>query len=148
MRLDFAFLAQAADFLTSDDKLAAWGIGIDGIEASRMPFQAPPMTLVARILLMPDESERGHTYGVTVIGPQGDEKSLCENEPLSTKHLVKDQPSGSNLVVSLTVVYMNPGSYRFRLFIDGEMSKEIPLHVGYPAELAPNLSLTEGAANG
>lgn len=142
MQLDFAFLAQAADFLTSDDKLAAWGIGIDGIEASRMPFQAPPMALVARILLMPDEPEHGHTYTVTVVNPEGEEKALCENEPLNTEHVATSQPSGANLVVSLTVYYLNPGCYRFRFFIDGEMLKEIPLQVGYASEW-----VTEGAAN-
>lgn len=142
MQLDFAFLSQMADFL-SDDKLVAWGIGIDGLEASKMPFQASPMALVARILLLPDEPDHGHTYTVTVINPEGEEKALCENEPLDTQHHSPGQPSASNLIVSLTIFYMSAGLYRFRLIVDGDIAKEIPLRVSHVPQLVKSALLTE-----
>lgn len=119
MQLDFAFLAQFADFLESDGKLAAWGIGIDAVEASGVPFQAPSMCLVARLLLDPEEDETGHRYAVTVSNPTGEEKRLCEDQDLLTKHHEAGRPSGCNLVVSLTMIYSSAGLYQFRLVADG-----------------------------
>jgi hypothetical protein len=140
----FAFLS--TDFLVSDDKLVAW-------ESASMAWkledaiQASPMALVARILLLPDEPEHGHNYGVTVINPDGEEKVLCENEPLSTKHHSAGQPSASNLIVSLTIFYLSTGFYRFQLIVDGDILKEIPLRVSHDPALAANVSLTEGVVN-
>lgn len=128
MQLDFAFLARFADFLQSTEQLAAYGIGIDAVEASRIPYQASPISLVARLTLMPNERNAGHTYGLTVVTPSGDETVLCENETLSAKHSSARQASSSNLVLNLNVVY-DLGLYKFRLILDGEIVKEMPLLV-------------------
>ena len=143
MQLDFAFLAQTADFLESDGKLIAWGIGIDGIKASRLPFQASAMALVARILLFLDEPEQGHTYAVKVIAPDGEEKTLCENENLNIPRQSTEQPSASNLIVALSIFYESDGVYRFKLLVDGEVLKEIPLRVTHVPGLSQDIPLAE-----
>ncbi|HVX10661.1 MAG TPA: hypothetical protein VHC22_05735 [Pirellulales bacterium] len=144
MQLDFAFLSQMADFLT-DDKLVAWGIGIAGLEASTMPFQASPMALVARLLLLPEERDHGHTYAVKVIYPNGEETFLCQDEPLNTRHRSPGQPSGANLLVSLTIFYSSAGVYRFQLLLDGHTVKDIPLEVFHVPGPAGHTSLTEAS---
>ena len=148
MQLDFAFLAQYADYVT-DGRMAIFGAGIDGVESSVVPFQAHPMCLVAKFLIAEEDAARSHFYRIEVIGPNGSRKLMLEDQALNTAVEPRGRyPGGSNLIVNLNINFMNIGLYNLCLMLDGEDVKQLPINVSHIPSLETLAKQGEEATNG
>lgn len=140
MQLDFAFLANVADYL-QDGRLVIFGADIDGLQCPRLPALAPQLCLVAKFWVSPDEPTEGHTLSVDLTKPNGERAHLCANEPLQAVRNRSDTtgPSSAQAAVALVAGFDAAGTYRFHVIADGQEVKEVPFHVNVaPDPIAKN----------
>jgi hypothetical protein len=130
MQLDFAFLCNFGGYL-QDDRPVVIGAGVDVIEAGEFPFSAPEMSLMARVLAMPDEPDKEHTFRVDLTQPTGETAVVGREQLFNVARDRRDAgaPAGCMLKADLRVEYPRPGVYRFRVLVDGEEQKQIALRI-------------------
>ncbi len=148
MQLDFALLAQYADYV-SDGRLAIFGAGIDGIEASSVPFQSQPMALVARFSLEPGDADHPKHYRLEITAPDGERKRMMEDQSLNILPDTNGMPPiASNLVVNLHLQFKSVGEYMLHLMLDGREVKAFPLKISRVPSLTAQAEEAEEVANG
>jgi hypothetical protein len=130
MQLDFAFLCSFGGYL-QDRRSVVIGAGLDSIEASAFPFSVPEMSLMARVLAMPDEPASMHRFRVELTRPTGETDLVGEEQQSEGARERHDagSPAGCMLKADLCVEYPGPGIYQFRVLLDGEEQKQIALRV-------------------
>ena len=146
MKLDFAFLAQYADFVT-DGKLAIFGAGIDGVQTSAIPFQSYSMSLVVKFLVDPEDEDRPHLYRIEITTPAGERKLVTENQVNVQRDETGVAQRGSNLIVNLNIHYSAAGLYYLHIVLDDADVKSLPISVSLVPELNPHGAAPVEAAN-
>lgn len=129
MRLDFAFLADAADS-PPGGKLYILGAGFDTIHSRNFPCIHSQISLVMRIILNPVEVEKPHKAAVQLIDADGKdiiskiEVNIVAPHPGSTP--VREV--GLGIVNNLKdIKFERPGQYSFEILLDGVNVKSLSL---------------------
>ena len=85
------------------------------------PVPLPPFSLIARFLAQPNELNEIHTFQVEMENPKGEFSPRSEPKEIVT---VKDQyderaQTGHLIVANMNITALSPGTYQFRLLMDG-----------------------------
>jgi hypothetical protein len=127
MELAYAFFAKAAQF--SDDGL----LGIIGGDLQSLygsiPFKADALTLVTKVEFSAEESGRPHAFHLETIHPDG--RTLV-GEPLEVipPHPGRQDRIGAIILFDLAdTSFDRPGTFRFRLLMDGTPLKTLELAI-------------------
>lgn len=132
MELDFAFIAEKAGTAT-DGKLFCFGGGFDAmiVTEPRFPIPVFPFSLVARFVIQPGEVGERHIFQVEMQNPKGELSPRSEPAYIAaTKNQFDESvPVGSMMVANMQIIVENPGTYHFRVLLDGNVVKSIPLHI-------------------
>ncbi|SRR5216684_2767420 len=131
MELIYVIPADAAQ-ASPDGKFSLLGGGIENINALAFPAVQPGLALVVRLRVLASEAEQDHKFSVDIIGPKdfrvtsGD---IAEFRP-TPLHGVSDRPLTVNLILNMTLlVFPEPGTYHFRLYVDSQEVGMFPLDV-------------------
>ena len=129
MEIDYAFLANNAAPL-QDGRLCIFGAEFDGFDSEQFPVVTPPITLVARISLRPDEPVDGHSVQLEMTKPNGEREPMAEPIPLNCCRSKRnpDLPGYSSLIVGLVMGLDAPGLYQIHILIDREEAKTLNLY--------------------
>jgi hypothetical protein len=129
MELDFAFLAQVAD-LTKEDKLICVAAGFDAMVTDGMPSQVLPFAVVAKFIVLPEDLGKNHKLYIERVDPSGETVTAGEADLVTIPNkLDRSLPSGSILVANVQMGIEKPGTYQFRILLNGVVCKTIPLHL-------------------
>ncbi|HEY4036764.1 MAG TPA: hypothetical protein VGL94_22635 [Ktedonobacteraceae bacterium] len=131
MELIYVIPADAAQ-AAPNGKFSLLGGGIENINALTFPTVQPGLALVVRLRVLPSEAEQDYKFSVHIIGPKdfrvisGD---IAEFRPISS-HGVSERPFAVNLILNMPLlVFPEPGTYRFCLYVDGQEVGTFPLDV-------------------
>jgi hypothetical protein len=129
MELDFALLAEAAD--TNDvGKVSMLGGGIDGVSLEKVPATIPPIAIVARFSIGPDEWDGQHSISIELQRPQGDRKWIVENAPVDFgKPLSQDRRTYATALVKAAFKFESFGKHEILVYADGGLMKSLALYV-------------------
>ena len=142
MELDFAFLASQAN-LTKEGKLVSFGVGFDTMLANSFPAQVAPFSLVMKFIALPSDLEMPHKFRIDCIDPSGEVTLAGENDIDKCPHVLdKSLPNGLFVLANIHKGIEKPGTYQFRIFLDGVLCKTIPFHL---FAASPNQLPNEGA---
>lgn len=121
MELAYVFLAKFADTAT-DGTLSLVGVGFDTVTTPTLPVLVPAITVIARVLVSPDECEREHNLRGELFCPD-------EVNPRATADLRftprldpsrPNRPVGVNCIMGwLGLAFAEQGEFEFRLSIGG-----------------------------
>lgn len=130
MKLDFAFLADAAD-CPPGGKLYILGAGFDTIHSKNFPCIHPQISLVMRIILNPIELDKPHDAEIRLIDADGKDviSKIKLNIP-APKVPVPVKEIGIGLVSNLKEIkFESSGQYSFEILLDGAHIKSLPLNL-------------------
>jgi len=126
MKLDYAFLATAAD-QTPDGRLWIAGADFEALGATAVPVHAQ-FVLIAKIAFEPDEAV-DHVLSLSVTGSTGETNILTE----AIKNVVlagdKSNTRFAKTIVTLSMTFENFGRYLFHLGVDGREITAVPLDI-------------------
>lgn len=130
MRLDFAFLADAAQ--ETGGKLSALGIGIDRLHAPQLPVRHGRITLVARFSY--DASESGmRQLALQIVDADGQMITQRIEQQLNLGEPVNDVRGHGNLLVELLALeFRSYGPHEVAVTIDGQEFVTLTLDVQPP----------------
>jgi hypothetical protein len=138
MELGFALLAKFAD-TSADGTVALIGGGIRSIMPERLPVTLPVLTLVAEVLVPPEEWGREHRVSFELYDPRGVAvPGPVAGETVFTPGGAADRPDirfSQNFVFGLLgLTLAEPGRYEFRLLGDGAPLGTVVLDVTQRAQ--------------
>jgi hypothetical protein len=134
MRLNFAFLAQAAE-LVPDGRFFVLGGGIDRITIPSFPGVIPSLALVAELLFSGDEYAQPYPVRVTVTRPDGKVQDLGEILVLSPRAEPEWPERGrtAHLVCQINSFLIPlPGIYEFQFSIHDQHLGEFSVRIAQP----------------
>jgi hypothetical protein len=138
MQLEDMFLARFAD-LTPDGLFTVVGGGINRINAGGFPWSWGILFLLARLRFTTEEAQVRHTAAVERETPNGHFEAIGEESPLSP--LPTDTETGPDGRVGLhfsyclvSLLFPEPGVYKYRLKIDGRAVGAVELLVAGPTQ--------------
>jgi hypothetical protein len=88
------------------------------------------------MLLFPEEDLEGHTFFLEVTDPSGNRTKLSESQRLSTRRSKTDPslPSGSALIVKMTIAIATAGRLLLHLMVDNVEMKTFTVTIQGPDE--------------
>jgi hypothetical protein len=131
MELIYVIPADAAQAVPNG-KFSLLGGGIENINALAFPAVHSGLALVVRLRVLASEAEQDHKFSIDITGPKdfrvrsGD---IAQFRPISSRS-VPDRPFAVNLILNMPLlVFPEPGTYHFCLFVDGQQVGTFPLDV-------------------
>jgi hypothetical protein len=126
MKLDYAFLATAADRF-KDGRICVFGGDFDNIQASAFPVTLV-LTVVVKFLVFPNEPLEGHTLRLDVERPEG---TRIAGDP-SSVNTIRNQldasaPSGASVLAQIAIELASEGKYSIHIVVDDEQVRTLPL---------------------
>lgn len=131
MQVEYAFLADAAD-APRGGKVSALGIGIDVLRVPDFPFVHNQMALVVKVRLDGSEYDRPHNIEVDILDPN-DQVHVGPARAtfmVARSEAAPERANFAQFVLEMAQTrYSAPGAYTFRVVMDGQELKRIPLYV-------------------
>lgn len=141
MDVTFAVLADYAN-VTREGKLNIMGI-FDRVFTRQLPARFPPMQLVIRLEADFAELDAEHSVRVQLGAPDGDPVFDIDGT-FTPRGGQPGQKTSVNHILQLgNVPLQQTGQHRILVWIDGDLKREVPLHVVQ----APDAPLPEGPAS-
>ncbi len=137
MELIYVIAADAAQ-ANPDGKFSILGGGVETIHALTFPAVHPGLALVVRLSGQASEANQSHDFRVDIAGPNDFYVTAGGIAGFSSVALPEepDRPTALNLVLNMPIlVFPEPGTYLFRLYVD---TKEVGNYPLYVLELNPN----------
>lgn len=145
MQLGYVILAEAAD-VTRSGKLALLGGNVEVFNSPTFPASIPALVLVVALIVAEDECDIEHAGTLAVLSSDG-EPILPETTYRFTPH--RNPPELSELPIRFVffinlsgVSFPAPGTYTFRLSVDGAQLTSVPV-VAALTELAVPSTATD-----
>jgi hypothetical protein len=133
MHISFALFADAAN-ISQEGKLNVLGV-FDAVQVGALPTMHPRATLVVR-LKATREDLGSHALGLAWVSPRGAELWTSNGEinvGAPPPHVTDmDLP----IVAAIDLPIDQPGSYRMRIALDGQLAAEVPLQVSTAGPVA------------
>ena len=127
MDVTFAVLADYAN-VTREGKLNVMGI-FDRVFTRQLPARFPPMQLVIRLEADYDELDVEHSVRVQLGDPDG-EAVFDIDGTFTPRGGQPGQKTSANHILQLgNVPLQRAGPHRVLIWIDGDLKREVPLHV-------------------
>ncbi len=126
--IDFAFLADAAD-ARPGNKFSVLGGGVDRIGGQTFPLTHPHLALVIGMNVTASELRREHEIRFALLSDQG--RELTSGTASIVAH-GDTEPRDSVLTFAVdlwNLTFPVPGDYTFRILIDGNERKRLPLAI-------------------
>ena len=121
MKLEFAILANAAS-VAPNGLISMIDGGLEWLTAPSFPATQPSMTLVARIVFLPEECGRKYVLRTRIVAPTGDTLDPSIEVPFEAKRhakFPKDKSASTTFALTfLNVRFPAPGEYAIRIAID------------------------------
>ncbi|HVL33951.1 MAG TPA: hypothetical protein VM600_10275 [Actinomycetota bacterium] len=128
-KIDFAFLADAAQAEPASQKFYVLGGGIDSIGVPTFPVVYPQISLVLRLLVHPAEADRAHTLEIRLMDADGGELANIKGS-FSGTHAQPGREMGVPLVVNMVnIQFQAAGDYSLEVLINNQHGKSLPLRV-------------------
>src|SRR5260370_41163218 len=121
MELAYVFLAKYAD-TAPDGTFALIAGGFETAVGATLPITVPAITVVARVLVPPEECGREYNVQVELFTPGEAQPRLTANLHLEPRLDANrpDRPVGINCLVGFfALTFAQPGDCEFRLSVDG-----------------------------
>ncbi len=135
MDVTFAVLADYAN-VSREGKLNVMGI-FDRVFTRQVPARFPPMQLVVRLEADYAELNTEHTVRVQLGDPEG-EPVLDIDGTFTPRGGQPGHKTSVNHILQLgNVPLQRTGSHRVLVWIDGDLKREVPLHVAQAPEAPP-----------
>ncbi len=132
MRLDFAFLADAAQ-VDAGGKLSVLGV-FDRIRGQEFPTRHGRIALVLRLEATPGD-EGSHQVDIRLRGPDGADLLRLDGEVRVGPGPASGESTRIAQVLNLDgVVFSRPGRYRFEIRLDGGEPTVVPLFLEGPGD--------------
>jgi hypothetical protein len=131
MRIEFAFLAAAAD-LSRDGRASALGLGIPGILVDGLPAAIPSIAVVAQVHCELEECGIAHPIRITLVDaenvPTG---AVVETDmTIGISPVMPELGNWGQVVFQLHGVrFETIGVYQFEIIVDNQRVGSIPLRV-------------------
>lgn len=141
MELEDTFLAKFAE-ITPDGLFTVVGGGVNKIQAGEFPWAWGLLFLLVRIRLTPQEATGEHTTAVERETPSGQIEPIGMESPMMRMPPVAELGPDGKLGLSFSVCLVNllfpePGVYKYRFRIDGQVISAAELLVAGPAQGDP-----------
>ncbi len=139
MEVQYVILARYAEMLP-DGTHSIVGAGMDVVATDALPFVAQSVFVVAKILLDREDIRVRHTLQFRRISPSGDEIALSDE--MTIAELESLPPDREFIVANVlfglrNLPFETAGAYRFRLYLDGALARELRFRVDSHAHAAP-----------
>lgn len=135
MDVTFAVVADYAN-VSREGKLNVMGI-FDRVFARQLPARFPPMQLVIRLEADFAEMEAEHSVRVQLADPDG-EAVFDIDGTFTPRGGRPGEKTSVNHVLQLANVPLNTiGTHRVLVWIDGDLKREVPVHVAQPPDPLP-----------
>ena len=135
MDVTFAVVADYAN-VSREGKLNVMGI-FDRVFARQIPARFPPMQLVVRLEADYAELDTEHAIRVQLSGPDG-EAVFDIDGTFTPRGGQPGQKTSVNHVLQLgNVPLREVGSHRVLVWIDGDLKREVPIHVVQAPDAPP-----------
>jgi len=137
MKVVYALLANYAEF-APDGKLTVVSGDIHELSGS-FPYIAPPLILVAKIMLAQDECLKEHAFTVDILHPDREITALVQG----TAALPKPAKSGrtkSGFILEVRMqgfVFPIPGKYEIQISLDGTVLESVSLFLDQAVSQPP-----------
>src|SRR5438132_4292161 len=121
MELGYAFLAKYAD-TAADGTFALIGGGIESFNSPAIPIGIAAITVIAHLVVEPNECGHEHRLRVNLFGPAGGVAQVAgEIGFLPALNPARpDRRVGITCILGMVGVSLpDPGDYKFRLSVDG-----------------------------
>lgn len=132
MRLEYAFLADAAQYTPADGRLWVLGGDFDTLTANDFPVTNPSLTLIVKVLVQPTECGREHHLRVEFINSNGVRmQSKIEAGFVPQPNvLFPDREVGIGIALNLqSLIFPVAGDYAFHIFVDDLELRALPIHL-------------------
>lgn len=131
MELIYVIPADAAE-ANPNGKFSLLGGGIENIYAPTFPAVHPGLALVVRLRALASEAQQDHKLRLHITGPNDIHVApevVAEMRP-NPLHSVPNRTTTLNLVMNIPLlVFPEPGTYLFHLYIDSQEVETFPLDV-------------------
>lgn len=135
MDITFAVVADYAN-VSREGKLNVMGI-FDRVFARQLPARFPPMQLVVRLEADYAELDTEHAIRVQLADPDG-EAVFDIDGSFTPRGGQPGQKTSVNHVLQLgNVPLQEVGTHRVLVWIDGDLKREVPIHVVKAPDTAP-----------
>lgn len=137
MKIIYVIVADAVQ-ANPNGKFSILGGGIENIQAFGFPAIHPALGLVVGLSAQASEANQSHDFRIDISGPN-DFSVTAGGIPdfrFAASHNTSERPSVIKLVFNMGIlVFPEPGTYHFHLYIDAKEADNFPLDV---LELNPN----------
>lgn len=130
MRIEYALLADNAEFIPGTPRANIQGAGIWSAETPTVPCSYPHISIIIGVGYTEDALDKDHTVAVRFVNPEGHLVGPVPNAvytPSLTKTHPKSDPrfQPESIIDTVHVPYATPfltryGRYEFRIALDGE----------------------------
>ena len=130
MKLRVVILAENIDLL-KDDRLCIFGGDFDSFSVSSTPVTIP-FSLLLKFVADETDTLEGHTFSIDLEGPSGERQQIGETRPVvfgQTSEAVQGMTLGANVILRLSVKFVNPGIYRVHIVVDGKEVDSLPIRI-------------------
>lgn len=131
MELIYVIVADAAQ-TNPNGKFSILGGGVENIHALTFPAIHPGLALVVRLSVQASEANQSHDFRVDIAGPNDfyvTAGGIAEFRSVALGD-EPDRPTALNLVMTMPIlVFPEPGTYHFRLYVDSKEVGNYPLDV-------------------
>lgn len=131
MELIYVIPADAAE-ASPNGKFSLLGGGIENIYVSTFPAVHPGLALVVRLRVLASEAEQSHNFRVDINGPNDFHVTAGEIAEfrLKVSQGEHDRSNILSLIVNMSpLVFPEPGTYLFQLYVDSQEVGQFPLFV-------------------
>jgi hypothetical protein len=149
MKIAYALLANSAEF-SADGKLYMLGGDIDTLYAPSLPVTQPALTLALKLLAPSVECDVEHRLRVDLAGPEGGLIEPGMDLTFIPRAKLGDESRDVGVGFALVfqrLVFTQFGEHTFRVMIDGQEARSLPLSIAQKALPAPNLDVRPTASD-
>lgn len=128
MKLVFAMLADTA-VMAAGNKMVISGADIDNVQSAAYPAAHPTLSLVGSFELEAQDYSKAHTLAVEGETPQHEPWFPRISATVNAGPHTTSYPEKSAFIITFPMLVLpTSGDYMFRLSVDGNLVKELPLH--------------------
>jgi len=128
MQITLAVLAEYCNS-SQEGKLNIMGI-FDTIFARKFPCVHPQMVLITKIdAEIPDSTVKERELTIQLVDEHANEIFSINGQFNFRNHIPGELATASSNIRLQNLPFKNPGNYTFKIFIDGQEEREIPLKV-------------------
>jgi len=140
MQIEYAFFALGAE-VTSNNKLFVFAGDFDSLQCSELPGVIPPISLVIKLSVAPEEAQSTHTIRIEISHPNGVRFRPNENQAISTipNQIDPRRASGSRVIMQMALAFEVAGQYGFHIIVDDQELKRLPLYIYGPNDHFPGV---------